>query len=419
MKKYVGIIALLLAAAMLFSACSATNGDDDILAKIGDREISLSDFNTFSDFYLSLYGIDTSDTSESTQSTLKFIQASLLYSLINNEVAIVQAEKEGLTLSDEEKAEVEEYVEQTMEEGRTTFESQAKEENPDATESEIDLLVTTMMTENGYIEESIRQSQTESALLNKIYASATEGVSISDDELQKGYDEKVASAKETYDADPASYENEATEAYSTIYYVPQEARRVQQILIGISDEDKTQIDELTADGKTEEADALLQEALAKIKGDAESVLDQISDDGSNFEDLMKEHSDDTSYEQYTAGYYVVDSEDSMYESNFKDAAFDLKNVGDVSGLVPTDYGYHILRLEEIIPAGAIPLDSVKAELTEELLASKQETTFIQMIEEWKKDINIELHLDLIDMTQEEYDAIVSGEDTASEDDAVE
>ena len=69
---------------------------------------------------------------------------------------------------------------------------------------------------------------------------------------------------------------------------------------------------------------------------------------------MKEHSDDTSYEQYTAGYYVVDSEDSMYESNFKDAAFDLKNVGDVSGLVPTDYGYHILRLEEIIPAGAIP-----------------------------------------------------------------
>ena len=80
---------------------------------------------------------------------------------------------------------------------------------------------------------------------------------------------------------------------------------------------------------------------------------------------------------------------------------------------------HILRLEEIIPAGAIPLDSVKAELTEELLASKQETTFIQMIEEWKKDINIELHLDLIDMTQEEYDAIVSGEDTASEDDAAE
>ena len=195
MKKYVGIIALLLAAAMLFSACSATNGDDDILAKIGDREISLSDFNTFSDFYLSLYGIDTSDTSEDTQSTLKFIQASLLYSLNNNEVAIVQAEKEGLTLSDEEKAEVEEYVEQTMEDGRTTFESQAKEENPDATESEINLLVTTMMTENGYIEESIRQSQTESALLNKIYASATEGVSISDDELQKGYDEKVASAK--------------------------------------------------------------------------------------------------------------------------------------------------------------------------------------------------------------------------------
>ena len=78
MKKYAGIIALLLAVAMLFGACSATTGDDDILAKVGDREISLSDFNMFSDFYLSLYGIDTSDTSESTQSTLKFIQASLL-----------------------------------------------------------------------------------------------------------------------------------------------------------------------------------------------------------------------------------------------------------------------------------------------------------------------------------------------------
>ena len=34
MKKYAGIIALLLAVAMLFGACSATTGDDDILATV-------------------------------------------------------------------------------------------------------------------------------------------------------------------------------------------------------------------------------------------------------------------------------------------------------------------------------------------------------------------------------------------------
>lgn len=50
---------------------------------------------------------------------------------------------------------------------------------------------------------------------------------------------------------------------------------------------------------------------------------------------------------------------------FEDAAFDLKEAGDLSGIVQTQFGLHILKLEERKPEGTQPFEEVKDVLMKE------------------------------------------------------
>ncbi len=55
---------------------------------------------------------------------------------------------------------------------------------------------------------------------------------------------------------------------------------------------------------------------------------------------------------------------------FEEAAFNLKNAGDISAPVKTQYGWHIIKLEEKIPEAVIPFDDVKNQIMQELQNSK-------------------------------------------------
>jgi len=80
--------------------------------------------------------------------------------------------------------------------------------------------------------------------------------------------------------------------------------------------------------------------------------------GADFDEMVKKYSDD-SYtkdnngllEKFGVGAYVPE---------FEHAAFALKKPGDVSDVIKTDYGYHILKLVKKYPIQ--PFDSMKAEL---------------------------------------------------------
>ena len=63
----------------------------------------------------------------------------------------------------------------------------------------------------------------------------------------------------------------------------------------------------------------------------------------------------------------------MMVKPFEDAAFKMKT-GDISDLVRSDFGFHIIRLTEIKPAAIKPLEEVKAEIASEIkkqLAAKK------------------------------------------------
>lgn len=89
----------------------------------------------------------------------------------------------------------------------------------------------------------------------------------------------------------------------------------------------------------------------------------------------------------TTGYVLCDGL-TMYETAFQTAAMALENVGDVSELVQSSYGYHILCYMGDVASGAVEFESRKDAISEELLSDKQDEAYNAAVEQWIADANV-------------------------------
>ncbi len=137
-----------------------------------------------------------------------------------------------------------------------------------------------------------------------------------------------------------------------------EERQVRHILIAV-DEDN------------DDASALERAAALRARIDA----------GEDFAALASEFSDDPgSAEQ---GGDLGWSEPDAYVPAFREAILSIQP-GELVGPVRTEFGYHIIRLEEVRGESAKPFDEVRAELLAELKASDAENYFYERAEELRR-----------------------------------
>lgn len=76
----------------------------------------------------------------------------------------------------------------------------------------------------------------------------------------------------------------------------------------------------------------------QAKAEAQKILDRLND-GEDFEKLMLEYSEDS---EVSHDGYSFTHNDGQFVQAFDDGAYALE-VGDISGLVETEYGYHIIK----------------------------------------------------------------------------
>jgi peptidyl-prolyl cis-trans isomerase D len=105
---------------------------------------------------------------------------------------------------------------------------------------------------------------------------------------------------------------------------------------------------------------------AKIKAQAEQVMNDIKSGKAKFEDMVKKYSEDGGSKD-KGGEYTVQRNGQMVKE-FEDAAFTQKP-GDL-GLVKTSYGYHIVQVEKREPAHQQTFDEVKPQLLEQAKKAK-------------------------------------------------
>lgn len=75
---------------------------------------------------------------------------------------------------------------------------------------------------------------------------------------------------------------------------------------------------------------------------------------------------------------------------FEDAAFALKNPGDISEPVKTQFGWHLIKLEEKHPAEKIPFEQVKAQVMQQLENEKAAAMLKARADELKKEYKAEI-----------------------------
>ncbi len=102
--------------------------------------------------------------------------------------------------------------------------------------------------------------------------------------------------------------------------------------------------------------------LEKIRKKAEKVL-KLAKEGKNFAELAKEYSEDKASAKNGGdlGFFTY----KMMVRPFSEKAFSLKP-GEISDLVKTSYGYHIIKVEEVKEAKTLPLEEVKEKIIKKL-----------------------------------------------------
>lgn len=122
--------------------------------------------------------------------------------------------------------------------------------------------------------------------------------------------------------------------------------------------------------------------LVKTEKQAKDILEKIKK-GQNFETLAKKYSTDK-FSAKSGGNIGKFAKNAMV-AEFSDVAFSLKK-GEISDVVKTLFGYHIIKITGIYPAYLQKFEAVKKDIKHKLAANKAEKLFAQTIEEVEDNI---------------------------------
>jgi peptidyl-prolyl cis-trans isomerase C len=128
-----------------------------------------------------------------------------------------------------------------------------------------------------------------------------------------------------------------------------------------------------------------EEAKQKARAEAESVLKQLKA-GADFAQLAKEHSQDGSAAQ--GGDLNFFTKDQMVPA-FADAAFALKK-DEISDIVETQFGLHIIKLTDRRAARTVPLSEVQDQIKDYLVGQKREAATSAFVASLKTKGKVEI-----------------------------
>lgn len=196
----------------------------------------------------------------------------------------------------------------------------------------------------------------------------SKSIELTDEELQ-----------EYYDANSSNY---TRPEQVKVAYVELSAQELKS-QVAVSDEQVQAYYQENLDKYSSIAQRQLSHIL--VQGDdeakAQAILDELNS-GADFIELAKTKSEDigSSEEGGSLGWVEKDVMDPEFEA----AAFALQNVGDITGLVKSAFGYHIIKLDGLKEAQATPFAEVEAEIKVEIAEQQAVERFYELQTELEK-----------------------------------
>ncbi|RJX69988.1 peptidylprolyl isomerase [Vibrio sinensis] len=199
--------------------------------------------------------------------------------------------------------------------------------------------------------------------------------------------EQFANQVELSDADIENYYKQNADRYTRpeqvkVSYIELSAAQLKDSIVVTDEQAKTyyqaHLDKYSSDEQREVSHILIQ---GDDEAKAQAVLDELNT-GVDFATLAQEKSDDlgSAEEGGSLGWIERD----VMDPSFEEAAFALKNVGDVTGLVKSDFGYHIIKLDGLKDSVAKPYEQVAVEIKQEIKDQEAVEKFYELQTELEK-----------------------------------
>jgi len=152
---------------------------------------------------------------------------------------------------------------------------------------------------------------------------------------------------------------------------------------------------LKSSPQEEPQDPKLRERARKlnqmVEADAQDKIEMVSQrlqNGESFEDLAREFSEHEESRQKDGEWGVMTPQDLPEE--ILNIVSKMKS-GETSGVVRTQFGFHILKLRDHTPEGLVAMDKVKTDILNLLLKQEVEKAREQLLAELRKQAKIKLY----------------------------
>lgn len=387
-KRLLLITVLALFFSLVLGGCGGKQeikqGDNVVIAQVNGEDILYNEFYDIYNYTLISKEIDPETEDEEELAYMKEIKEQILEDLITRKVMQQKMEADGYEITDEIMKEAEDSFNSMIEMIGLQMQLQAqfggdegaeekdyKKEAEEYVAGELELM---NMTKEDYI-----KNMAEEIMANNYFEDLTKVVEASEEEIKSFYDKELEISK--------------TDGNGAIDLIKPAQTRVKHILVKIADEDTGEYFNLYTGGKFDEAESFLEEKLAEIKPKAEEVLEKAKN-GEDFEALIDEYGEDPGMEseEYKDGYLV--DEMSNFELPFKEASLKLEE-GEISDLVPTVYGYHIIKAYEKSEEKVYTLEEKRDEIKERLDREKKNEFVEKEIDRWMEEAEIVKYMDRI------------------------
>lgn len=161
-----------------------------------------------------------------------------------------------------------------------------------------------------------------------------------------------------------------------VAYIELSAQQLKDQMV-VSDEQAEQYYQEHLDKYSTQAQRKVSHILVQgdNKAKAQAILDELNA-GADFATLAKEKSEDVgSAEEGGALGWI---EHDVMDPAFEQAAFAIEQIGDITGLVKSEFGYHIIRLDDVKAPIAQPYSQVASEIKAEMLDQKAADQFYEL-----------------------------------------
>jgi len=170
------------------------------------------------------------------------------------------------------------------------------------------------------------------------------------------------------------------------YFKHPEQVRASHILLSVSEADIKS--KLEAEGKKLSADELnkkVKSELNAVKNKADKILAEVKAKPAKFAEIAKKESQDPSSAEKGGDLGFFDNKQMVPE--FSKIAFSIKP-GEISKVVKTEFGYHIIKVVDRKSAGLIPFDEVKPQIQKYLEQQEKMQAIQKLIESSKNNAKI-------------------------------